>query len=177
MLLCQLTRHRLILTLSRHLLLHLRMVLLTRPYRGGFAPGENWLAGWSAADEFGFLTGASSDCGTCRVMQWMVWLVFDLTRFLETGMRRLIRTFVAYILAFGCTAFFFMLLPLLQAINSPFQGLVSRAMESLASHHLHHPRWMNRTSRSRNSNQNHPDGIHRTVGHQPVRGNAQSRLR
>ena len=26
-------------------------------YRGGFAPGENWLAGWSAADEFGFLTG------------------------------------------------------------------------------------------------------------------------
>ena len=45
-------------------------------------------------------------------------------------MRRLIRTFVAYILAFGCTAFFFMLLPLLQAINSPFQGdSVSRAME------------------------------------------------
>ena len=24
-------------------------------YRGGFAPNENWLAGWSAADEFGFL--------------------------------------------------------------------------------------------------------------------------
>ena len=45
-------------------------------------------------------------------------------------MRRLIRTFVAYILAFGCTAFFFMLLPLLQAINSPFQGdSVARTME------------------------------------------------
>ena len=26
-------------------------------YRGGFAPDENWLAGWSAADEFGFLFG------------------------------------------------------------------------------------------------------------------------
>ena len=28
-------------------------------YRGGFAPDENWLAGWSAADEFGFLTGTT----------------------------------------------------------------------------------------------------------------------
>ena len=37
-------------------------------------------------------------------------------------MRRLIRTFLAYFLALGFTAFFFMLLPLLQAINSPFQG-------------------------------------------------------
>ena len=37
-------------------------------------------------------------------------------------MRRLIRTFVAFVLGLGCTAFFFMLLPLLQAINSPFQG-------------------------------------------------------
>ena len=45
-------------------------------------------------------------------------------------MRRLIRTFVAYILAFGCTAFFFMLLPLFQAINSPFQGdSMARTME------------------------------------------------
>ena len=36
-------------------------------YRGGFAPDENWLAGWSAADEFGFLFGTSSgDCGTCQ---------------------------------------------------------------------------------------------------------------
>jgi hypothetical protein len=36
-------------------------------YRGGFAPGENWLAGWSAADEFGFLEGTdSSECGSCQ---------------------------------------------------------------------------------------------------------------
>ena len=36
-------------------------------YRGGFAPDENWLAGWSAADEFGFLFGTSSgDCGSCQ---------------------------------------------------------------------------------------------------------------
>ena len=38
------------------------------------------------------------------------------------GLRRLIRSLLAFILALGCTAFFFMLLPLLQAINSPFQG-------------------------------------------------------
>ena len=45
-------------------------------------------------------------------------------------MRRLIRTFVAFVLGLGCTAFFFMLLPLLQAINSPFQGdSVARTME------------------------------------------------
>ena len=36
-------------------------------YRGGFAPGENWLAGWSAADKFGFLFGVNnSDCGSCQ---------------------------------------------------------------------------------------------------------------
>ncbi len=45
-------------------------------------------------------------------------------------MRRLIRTFVAFVLGLVCTAFFFMLLPLLQAINSPFQGdSVARTME------------------------------------------------
>ena len=36
-------------------------------YRGGFAPDENWLLGWSAADEFGLLFGTSSgDCGSCQ---------------------------------------------------------------------------------------------------------------
>jgi hypothetical protein len=35
-------------------------------YRGGFAPGENWLAGWSAADVYGFLEGTNdSECGSC----------------------------------------------------------------------------------------------------------------
>ncbi len=43
---------------------------------------------------------------------------------------RLGRSSLAFILALGCTAFFFMVLPLLQAINSPFQGdAVGRAME------------------------------------------------
>ena len=37
---------------------------------------------------------------------------------------------LAFVLAVGCTAFFFMILPLLQAINSPFQGdSMGRAME------------------------------------------------
>ena len=40
------------------------------------------------------------------------------------------RSSLALVLAVGCTAFFFMVLPLLQAINSPFQGgSVGRAME------------------------------------------------
>ncbi len=40
------------------------------------------------------------------------------------------RSSLAFILALGCTAFFFMVLPLLQAINSPFQGdSLGRAME------------------------------------------------
>ena len=30
-------------------------------YRGGFAPGENWLAGWSAADAFGFVDEPSNE--------------------------------------------------------------------------------------------------------------------
>ena len=34
-------------------------------YRGGFSSEDNWLAGWTAADEFGFIDGVSSDCGSC----------------------------------------------------------------------------------------------------------------
>ena len=42
----------------------------------------------------------------------------------------MLRSLLAFILALGCTAFFFMLLPLLQAINSPFQGdSMARTME------------------------------------------------
>ncbi len=34
-------------------------------YRGGFSSEDNWLAGWTAADEFGFIDGVSSVCGSC----------------------------------------------------------------------------------------------------------------
>ena len=34
-------------------------------YRGGFSEDDNWLAGWTAADEYGFLLGTSGDCGSC----------------------------------------------------------------------------------------------------------------
>lgn len=34
-------------------------------YRGGFSADDNWLAGWTAADEYGFLSGTTSDCGSC----------------------------------------------------------------------------------------------------------------
>jgi len=30
------------------------------PYRGAFAPGENWLAGWSAASSYGFVPGVQT---------------------------------------------------------------------------------------------------------------------
>ena len=65
-------------------------------YRGGFAPDENWLAGWSGADEFGFLFGTDdSDCGTCRSDadgNGKVGLGFS-GGSCKLGMRRLIRTF------------------------------------------------------------------------------------
>ncbi|MEC8770845.1 MAG: energy transducer TonB [Planctomycetota bacterium] len=48
----------------------------------------------------------------------------------SSWLARLGRSSLAFVLAIGCTAFFFMVLPLLQAINSPFQGdSVGRAME------------------------------------------------
>lgn len=34
-------------------------------YRGGFSSDDNWLAGWTAADEYGFIDGVSSQCGSC----------------------------------------------------------------------------------------------------------------
>lgn len=34
-------------------------------YRGGFSSDDNWLAGWTAADEYGFIDGVSSECGSC----------------------------------------------------------------------------------------------------------------
>ena len=34
-------------------------------YRGAFSPEDNWLAGWTAADEYGFLLGTSGECGSC----------------------------------------------------------------------------------------------------------------
>lgn len=34
-------------------------------YRGAFSADENWLAGWTAADEYGFLVGSGGGCGSC----------------------------------------------------------------------------------------------------------------
>ena len=93
-------------------------------YRGGFAPGENWLA-VGPADEFGLLFGTSSgDCGSCqgdadgngKVEFW------DLVEVLQTGDAKANQNICCLYSCVRMHSILLMLLPLLQAINSPFQG-------------------------------------------------------